>query len=254
MTRQAAIRLVVSISLFILLLGSSSFKIYSIALEKSSRERAEDVAAFYRTRLMQLERDWELQARDFKVRIEVTRLLENPRTRVVNLDAFMTVQGTARRFAYLLIQKASGEKLFSFGTALDLPIIPLADQREAGWYRDGKGGPLYRVFVVPIWLGEAGTGRMAVFYEVDNALLFNLATPGILLQAKYRDDAVASSIGQAGLQGKASPARETEVREIPWSTDPGEPTALRIVAPFKALFSRAELVGAAIVIPLIDGL
>ncbi len=255
--RQAAIRLIFSLGLFVVLLGYSSYKLYSVALQKSAHERAEDLSTFYRTRLMQLDRDWELQARDFKVRLEVTRLLEDRRMNITNLQAFMTVQGTNRRFQYMLIQDRQGNHAFSFGTSLDLDKIPVPAEDENGWYFDRASGNLYRVFVIPIWLGEAGTGRLAVFYEIDNGLLFNLATPGILLTAKHGGKPVASSFGQAGLEQTKRPEDRTadsELREIPWSTVNSERTLLCIDAPIKVLFTKTELALGAAMIPIIDGL
>lgn len=252
---QAALRLIFSLGLFVVLLGVSSYKLYSVALHKSAHERAEDMAAFYQTRLMQVERDWELQARDFKVRLEVTRLLEEKKTSVSNLQAFMTVQGTSRRFQYMLIQNRAGDKVFAFGADFDLKSIPIPAEQESGWYRDQTGGKLYRVYVVPIWLGEAGTGRLALFYEVDNALLFNLATPGIVLTARYDGIPVASSAGQSRLgQQPEAQTMDDEVREVPWSANVADKASLVINAPIKVLFTRTELAASAAAIPVIDGL
>ncbi|HEY6095227.1 MAG TPA: EAL domain-containing protein [Gallionellaceae bacterium] len=254
--RQAGLRLIFSLGLFVVLLGYSSYKLYSLALQKSALERAEDMAAFYDTRLRQLDRDWELQARDFKVRLEVTRLLEQRQSSLSNLQAFMTVQGTSRRFQYMLIQSRSGKKVFDFGLALNLERIPIGDQLESGWYLAGSGN-LYRVFVVPIWLGEAGTGRMAMFYEIDNSLLFNLATPGIVLTATHDGRPVASSVGQSGLEQArfhSADTVDTEVRKIPWGTGNSEKTQLFIDAPIKVLFTTTELALGAALIPVVDGL
>lgn len=255
--RQAGLRLIFSLGLFVLLLGFSSYKLYSLALEKSAHERAEDLANFYRTRLMQMDRDWELQARDFKVRIEVTRMLEDGKASMSNLQAFMTVQGTNRRFKYLLIQNRLKQKVFDFGTDLGLNEIPVQVGNESGWHVAAETGNLYRVFVVPIWLGNTGMGRMAIFYEVDNSLLFSLATPDIVLIAKHDGRTIASSAGQAGLgQAKAPAARtaDAEQREIPWGRDATDKTRLSINAPIKVLFTTTELAVGAAAIPIIDGL
>ncbi|MBI5921309.1 MAG: EAL domain-containing protein [Betaproteobacteria bacterium] len=254
---QAALRLIFSLALFVVLLGFSSYKLYSVALQKSAHERAGDLATFYRTRLMQLDRDWELQARDFKVRLEIARLLEDKKTGIINLQAFMTLQGTNRRFQYLLIQDRIGGKIFEFGTDLDLKSIPIPIGRDDGWYFALENGNLYRVFVVPIWLGETGTGRMAIFYQIDNSLLFNLATPDIMLIAKHNGKPIASSAGQAGVESAkllSTRAAEVEEREISWSGNAADQTVLCIVAPIKVLFTKTELVVGAATIPIIDGL
>jgi len=256
-TRQAGLRLIFSLGLFVLLLGVSSYKLYSIALQKSAHEHAESLATFYRTRLMQLDRDWNLQAHDFKIRLEVTRLLEDKKTSVTNLQAFMTVQGTNRRFQYMLIQNRKGDKVFDFGSELNLNKIPVSPDVESGWYLSKDEGNLYRVFVAPIWLGASGNGHMAVFYKIDNALLFNLATPGIALAIMNDGNFIASSDGQGGLDRLKHPTTRLdniEERKIPWSTDDSEITFLRIDAPIKALFTVTELTVSAATIPVIDGL
>src|SRR5512143_2318289 len=254
-TRQAAVRLIFSLGLFVVLLGYSSYELYSVALRKSAQERSEDLATFYRTRLMQLDRDWDLQTRDFKVRLEVTRLLEERKASVTNLQAFMTVQGTNRRFQYMLIQNRRGGKVFSFGNDLDVEQVPLAANDDSGWYSAPDTGRLYRVFTVPIWLGEAGNGRLATFFEIDNGLLFKLATPGILLTAKRDGKPVASSFGQAGLeQAPEDRIADDELRKIPWTASNSEKTQLFIDAPIKVLFTKTELAAGVATIPIIDGL
>lgn len=255
--RQASSRLIFSLGLFVVLLGVSSYKLYSVALQKSAHERAADMATFYQTRLMQLERDWELQARDFKVRLEETRFLEKGGASISNLQAFMTVQGTNRRFQYLLIQDRQGDKVFEFGLPLDIADDPIHGGQETAWYHSRASSSLYRVFIVPIWLGQAGTGRMLIFYEVDNALLLNLATPGIVLTAVHEGRLIASSVGQSGLeQTKSHSGKEvdSEVREIPWGGGDEELTSLVIDAPIKVLFTTTELALGAATIPVIDGL
>src|SRR5512145_414586 len=119
-TRQAAARLFISLGLFVVLVGLSTTLLYQATMSKAAHERAENQAQFYRTRLDQLEREWELYTRDIRVRIEYTRLLENPETAVVNLQAFMTIQGGDRRFQYLQIDDHQGQRLFSFGKDIDL--------------------------------------------------------------------------------------------------------------------------------------
>lgn len=251
--RQAGLRLIFSLGLFVLLLGFSSYMLYSIALQKSAQERVEDMAAFYRIRLMQLDRDWELQARDLKVRLEITRLLEDRKDSSINLQAFMTVQGTNRRFQYMLIQNRQGEKVFDFGTRLNLDTIPVTYGQESGWYFTKDN--LYRIFVVPIWLGGAGTGRLSIFFEINNALLFNLATPGIVLTATHDNSPIASSDGQAGLVNQsARMAEDAETREIPWSATAEEKTHIFINAPIKVLFSKTELALGAAMIPVFGAL
>ena len=133
--RQAGLRLLVSLGLFVLLLGISSHLVYSLALQESTRERAQDMVDFYRTRLMQVDRDWEHQTQDFKLRLESSRLLEYSTKLATNLDAFMTVQGSNQRFSALQIQTRAGEKLFGYGEEVDLPLTSAAFKQSRAWYQ-----------------------------------------------------------------------------------------------------------------------
>jgi len=272
--RQAGLRLLISLGLFVVLLGVTSHTLYSLALEQSARERAESMETFYRARLMQVDREWELKTRDFKVRMEETRLLEKPTLDTTGLQAFMTIQGANQQFAYLHIQNRSGEPLFAFGADLGLARIPLPLAQDNGWYFEPRSGHLYRVFMVPIWLGERGTGRIALFFQLDNALLFNLATPGITLEIEHAGQRIASSSGQS-----APPTEEQEdaqIRSVPWAfasnaddVPHGEahdatnnatnnttqaPVLLKIHAPISVLFTTTELALAAAAIPIVDAL
>jgi diguanylate cyclase (GGDEF)-like protein/PAS domain S-box-containing protein len=256
--RQAALRLIVSLGLFVLLLSYSSYQLYTIALQKSADERTADLAEFYQSRLFQQERDWELQAQDFKIRIEVTRLLQDPKNRTTNLQAFMTVQGTNRQFQHLLIQNKLGVKVFDFGSMPELQKIPSPANKESGWYQAPGTGNTYRYFVLPIWLGEGGMGRMTIFYQIDNALLFKLSTPGIVLTAKNNHRIFASSLGQANIEEQISQLNNVEIptdgRDIAWNNEAGNTITLHVNAPLNVLFSRTELALSAATVPIIDGL
>lgn len=260
--QQALVRLIISISLLVSLLGLGSYFLYSAAVEKSARERSDELVFFYTARLQQLEREWELQTQDFKVRVEVSRLLNDPRTALPQMQAFMTVQGTNRRFEHLQIHDPQGQRLFSFGTSIELEAQQPRLHEDGsgsgnGWYR--ANGDIYRVFSVPVWLGERGNGRMSMFYKIDNALLFNISAPDITLWVSHQGEAVASSAGYGTLASlveteRTASSNELSLRALPWSGNPDDGVTLHIHAPVKMLFTKLELVTAAAVIPLLDGL
>ncbi len=262
--RQAAIRLIVSLSLLITLISISSVVIYRAALHQAAIERAENLAGFYKTRLEQIEHDWEIQSRDFKVRIEFTRALEDMSSAATNLQAFMTIQGTDRRFQYLLIQTRDGQKLFDSGKDISLPAIPGSAAAPIGHYLDPPTQALYRVFEYPIWLGEErGMGRFAMFFHIDNALLVQMGSPGVTLSALHGGVAIASSGGQTALErlrrGEIIDNSAREIRDLIWMAggDNNNQTStvhLRIEAPITTLFSTTELAVGMSIIPLVDGL
>ena len=254
--RQAALRLFFSLGLFVILLGYGSYRLYSITLHKSAHERAEYLVTYYRTRLIQLDREWWSQARDLKLRIEDTRLLEG-RNSSTNLQAYLTIHDASKHFQYLLIQDRRGNELFDFGANLDLEAIPAAADQDNGWYHAADNGTLYRMFIVPIWLGKGEMGRMAVFYEINNTLLFNMTTPGITLTAKHDGIAFASSSGQKRLDRARQPKPDmeyTDERDIPWEITGHDDTFLTINAPVKPLFTKTELTSSAAAIPVVYAL
>src|SRR5512140_1342803 len=114
-TRQAARRLVYSLGLFVCVVVLSSVTLYRAAIDKAADERANDLRSFYASRITQQEREWEVQAKDLRARIEYTRLLEERQNAALKLQAFMTIQGGDRRFHYLLIEDPAGRPVFRSG-------------------------------------------------------------------------------------------------------------------------------------------
>jgi len=252
-TRQAITRLIISLGLFVIALSYSSAFLYRTALSKAAHERAEDLAAFYQFRIAQLDRDWDVQTRDFKARIEFTRYLEEPKTAVTNLQAFFTIQGGERRFLQLLVLDKYGQTRFAISKEGHFSN-PLKKDEASGWYRDPDNGKLFRVFLEPIWLGKDGTGKMLTYFPVDNALLYLLASPGVMLTANYENEQVSSSLGSEGMQHQAVKSDAIERRELHWTNDPNDPFKLLIEAPVKAIFSTPELSLGVGLIPLVDAL
>jgi signal transduction histidine kinase len=250
---QAARRLVFSLGLFVIVVGLSTAAFYRTALDKAATERANDLRAFYVSRLTQIERDWEVQARDFRVRIEYARILEQPHTAVLNLQAFMTVQGSGRNFRYLLIGSQKGEPIFRFGKGMSSAGLIAQLMEGADYYLDAETRQLYRVYEEPIWLGNQGMGRMWVFFRIDHALLGHLASPGVTLSVAYNGTPLASSLGARGLLPQVT-MPNARSRTLPWRGRADDPVQMTISAPVKLLFSTMELALAVSVIPVLDGL
>ncbi len=251
---QAAVRIVVSLSLLVALISSTAIGIYWFVLNNAIQQRSEELSHFYAARLAQIERDWDIRARDLKVRIEVTRLLESPATAAIHLAAFMTMQGADRSFQYFIIQSADGKKQFEFGKDLSLTTIPLSAGDGIGYYWNPENRQLYRVFQNPIWIGTMEMGRFAVFFQMDNALLYQMSTPGLTLRLLYDHERIASSIGQRDLEGYHDQEEKQSIQSLPWSAQANDPVRLIIDAPLATLFSKTELVTSIGIIPALDGL
>ncbi len=250
---QAAVRLGFGLGLLTFLVGASTALVYRAALTKASEERVAGLAAFYGSRLNQLERQWDLQTTDVRARIEYSRILENRQGPYrEELQAFLTVQGGMRQFSQLLIEDRSGNAVFDFGKQISLRDNPVSLNDDRGWYLDRRQGRLYRVFTDRVWLGQEGNGRLAMFYPVDNALLFGLASPGAILTAGYRGLTVASSAGSAG--AATSGAEAGAEAQLTWSGSADSPVTLTVRSPVTSLFSMGEMAVGVSLVPLVDGL
>ncbi|MCE5182624.1 MAG: PAS domain S-box protein [Betaproteobacteria bacterium] len=256
-SRQVAFRLLLSLGLFVTLIAFTSASLYQAALNKAAHERAEDLVTFYKARVAQVERDWELQSRDFRVRLEFTRMLEDPATARDNLQAFITVQGTDRRFNYLVVQNKIGKKVFDFGKDISLPSLSAAAGIDGEHYLNPDDGQVYRVFEDKIWLGDKeGMGTIALFFRMDNALLRQISAPGITLSLFHDGIPVSSSGGQVEIdrlrQGRAMEMAES--RDLTWNGQADDDIRLHLEAPVKPLFTNTEISLGMSLIPILDAL
>jgi signal transduction histidine kinase len=96
-------------------------------------------------------------------------------------------------------------------------------------------------------------GSLWILFRIDNALLAQLASPGVTLTATYEGDAVASSMGSRGLE-PVDDAVNAQLRTIGWRGDTADPVQVTIRGPVKMLFTTAEVAMAVSVIPVLDGL
>ncbi|CAK0765594.1 two-component system, sensor histidine kinase and response regulator [Gammaproteobacteria bacterium] len=255
--RQAALRLILSLGLFVVLIAMTTAGLYRLALQKATHERTAALATFYKDRLFQIDRDWDIQSHNIKAGIEFSRLLEDPTTRKTSLNAFFTIQGMDRRFQYLIIQACDGHKLFDFGNNLSLAAIPLKQKEESGYYLDPTDKQLYRIFQIPIWLGaKEGMGQFALFFQISHSVLYQISTNEITLTMLYNHHPIASSGGQTALerleQGVSLVTMESV--DFVWSEKEGESILIRIESPAMILFSTTELALWVSAIPLADGL
>ncbi|MBF0143581.1 MAG: PAS domain S-box protein [Magnetococcales bacterium] len=258
LARKAAVRLGVSLGLFVVLIALATTHIYHLALRGLVEERGDSLVTFYKARLAQVEKDWQIQAMDFKARLEYTRLLERAEIPVADLNAFVTLQGSDRRFHHLLVATREGEVLFESGRELALAAIPLDRDQESGHYWDASLGQLFRVFRNPIWLGShRGMGSAALFFRVDNALLNQIGSPGLTLFLVHDAVPIASSGGEAGVSRlrEETDAPQGQFRgSLPWTGLSTDSLQLLIEAPVVTLFTTGELTLMMSLVPIVDGL
>ncbi len=195
--RQASLRLVLALSVAMLLTVAAAFWFYSASFEKAAAQKIGNSVFHYATRIGQLEAEWEGEAVRLKARLEFARLLEDPRTRWVNLNSYFIAQSGSPVFSHVLISSPGGQVLYRYGSGAENLPDRLSQDGYIGWYYDALRSSLYRVYRQTLWLGKGEMGWLYLFKPLDNALLYANIFPDAKLFLSWHGMVVASSQGGA---------------------------------------------------------
>ncbi len=279
--RQLWRRLLLAILIGAAVVGGAAVWFYHTAAERASHQEVEEATTFYRTRVSELEKEWRRGAQHFKSRLEYMRFLEDSRLRWVKLNSYLTAQFNDSNFEHLLIAGPGGDIVYRFGFGAEELAPEVTRQSQDGWYFRERDQRLFRIHVLPLWLGPDGSARMILFRPLDNALLYQMASHQTHLFLLWRGQTVASSLGEPGrrlehlhrhgdiqhdgepyeqrsitwvaagesaLHGEAHPSGGAHEQSIaPHSADQGLPL-LVLHRPITRLFSPRELVVAGILL------
>lgn len=212
--RQALVRLVGVMLILIVgitLIGLNSF------YTRHKREIEQKMAvsrSYYKELLPRLETHWQSQAEQTRSRIEFTRVLEQKGDlRWASLNTFLTAQWEFLEFSNMLLLSPQGELLYRYGTeAARLP--EKVQSLNPGWHFVSDTQELYRVFQLPIWLGERGQGMLVLFKPINSGVLQSMVTPQTHLHIHGFGSLIANSDpfmkpdgrpGEEGLHPDATP-------------------------------------------------
>ncbi|CAK0757866.1 hypothetical protein CCP3SC1AL1_2480002 [Gammaproteobacteria bacterium] len=166
MVKQAISRVAISMMLFATLIIFSTSIFYQGLLKNSSKKHAEQLSSFYKTRIFQINEEWERWIRDFKSGIEFSHLLENLETHQEKITAYLSFQEMDQHFHYFLLQTKGGNTVFDFGNGFPKKGITT----EEDYYFNAEDG-LLKIFRGLIWLGnEQDMGKFSIFFCIDNKL------------------------------------------------------------------------------------
>ncbi len=244
--KQAILRLAWSLVFLCVLIATMMVISRSNALQGIAHEHVESLLALYKTEWREVEKEWKTITHTLKTGIEFSRILERQSLVEEHIAAFLITQGIDQRLQHLIIQDGKGHRVFDFGDPIGVSNIPLQPEEKNGYYLDHTTEQLYRVLQESIWLGEKqGTGRIAVFFRIDNALLYSIDGRNTTLTLFYNDQPVASSAGQTALNDSPilPKAENEEIRDFFLLTKADEVIRLRLMFPAMSSVSTTRFIG-----------
>lgn len=195
LTRQVTARLLLSFGIAALATFAAAYWFHLKTQETLVQQRAKEAQEHFRTRIAQLEYEWESQALRVRNQIEFTGVLVNTETRWLRLNSQLITLTRISSIGGIAISDLKGRVLYSFGTMAD--AVPAQKQfpLDSEWFYDGSENRIYHVYRQPIWLGPEGMGKLQLFRLMDNSILFQNRYPGTELFLTWKGKIVASSTG-----------------------------------------------------------
>ncbi len=230
--RQAVSRFTGVILLLIIGISLIGLNTFQTRQQKEIAQKIEVTRSFYADLLPRVEDRWRIHAEQLRERIEFTRILEErDDRRTAKLNTFLTAQWDFLDFSNLLIISSNGTILFHYGIASERLMLT-GKKGIPGWHFDSTTQELFRVFKVPLWLGDDGEGQLLLYKEINTGTLKELLTPETHLHLHGFGKLIADSDplltdefrpGQEGLHQNTDPAFiQIELR---WPHDsPNAPT------------------------------
>lgn len=195
---QASIRLLRALVVAILAIGLLMWWVVHLSQEKMAKREIQDTTAYFSDSVKDMEHRWEEAAVRHKSRLEFARILEDPASRWVRLNSYLTTQNTGETFSAWLVADLHDRVLFSFG--FDEEAVPAAfpSSPDIGWHYRERDATLYRYYAQHVWLGAEGMGHLILFRPMDHGLLHQLAPPNTHLFLRWHGQVLASSLGERG--------------------------------------------------------
>ena len=249
LNRQAGLRLILAFLITLLVLVGLASWFYLRAEQQTVQRMGLTLSSTYAGRIREWETDWERDALRYKARIEFAHILEKSKDRWPELYGYLTLQGAQRSFSQALICDRAGKVLFRFGDYAELLPEHMQEGSARTWFHLSASNSLFRVYQQPIWLGEQGMGRIYLFRQLDNALLFENVPADSRLYLLWKGKPVASSRGGLDLLAANVPAGTADkdgmrqvVAEIAWhDIGSGPSPLLRAWRPMSSPLSYADL-------------
>lgn len=220
-------RLTAAIAVAALLVVLVSAWYFQLARIKAVQQKSTDSLNHLSARITDLEYDWQANSLRMKARVEFTGIPEKPATRWAALHSYLTAQSGSAVFRNILVGMPDGKVVFRYGEGAESLPASLKIEGNAGWFFLSQDEVLFRVYRVPLWLGQEGMANLYLLKAMDNALLFRNANPGTDLFLTWQGKTVASSQGEAGKSVKLD-LQEKNMRVVTWDRDAADSPLLVI--------------------------
>ncbi|MDP2961120.1 MAG: EAL domain-containing protein [Sulfurimicrobium sp.] len=206
---------------------------YYTQREREVAQKRASIQQLYEKELPREEERWQDEAEQIKARIEFSRILEEKNeARWPKFNAFLNAQSEFTRFANLLIVRGEDQIIFSYGPVAH-KIQSTPTLFTAAWHYAEEPRELYRVYRLPIWLGEEGQGMLLLLKTVDNAAMSAMAAPETRLYLYFHDQILATSTGdihetiRPGMKQAYTPNRLQLVQaDLDWPGGGVQPTLI----------------------------
>ncbi|MEO5378108.1 MAG: diguanylate cyclase [Magnetococcus sp. DMHC-6] len=192
---QAAWRVLVTLLLVIVLIGSFAWWFEYTTMNLLARHHQNHLTTFYQKRIQSWEQEWQERSIRFRARIEFAHILEDSQKRWDNLRAFLTIVENTNIFTQVLLINPQGEVLFRHvEESLTFPEKWSTPDQPLQWFFDARTNRLFRVYSQAIFMGRAEKGFILLFRPLDNALLNQIGFPQTEMFLTWRQKIIASSL------------------------------------------------------------
>jgi diguanylate cyclase (GGDEF)-like protein len=191
--------------------------------EREARQKRMSIRKLYERELPRVEERWLSEAEQMKARIEFSRILETvDNVRWPKLNAFLNAQSEFALFSNLLITRGEEQIVFRYGNEAH-KIQGNPALFTSAWHYAGEAHELYRVYRLPVWLGDGGTGTLLLLKTLNNAELKAIAAAETRLHLFFHDEVLASSNGdnhklvKPGITDTQTAAGQALIQaDLPW--------------------------------------
>jgi signal transduction histidine kinase/CheY-like chemotaxis protein len=237
--RLLAIRLLVVAAATIAVLAVALSVVQARLHDRAAQRQLDDTLQHLLERTADIDDEWLRDARLMAGQLVFSGLLdlEDAALQQARLSAYFDSLGELGPFAQAQLLDAQGRALVRYGAGARLIDLP-AKGGTLGWAFSESDHAVYRVMRLPVRLGIAGNGTLALLAPLDDALLDASAPADVALSLHWRqaNDVAASR----PLDPRPPSGAQVYEGTIAWAGDPGGPRlhVTRMVVP---VVGRGEL-------------
>jgi len=199
MKKQAFYRLLAVSCVAVVVVAAASLWLNNASFQKAILHTRLDTTRHFKERLAQVNQGWEQEVLRTKTSVELTRYLEDRKLRWEKLRAYFIAQSGSPQYSHVAVTDSKGEILFRYGEGSEMipTVLRIPGDMSPEYLRIMES--VYRMFRLPVFMGQDGMGYLLLLKPLDNALLGDLSYPETRLYMTWNGRATASSMGSEGI-------------------------------------------------------